>query len=321
MADRGAQQMNMIQLTDFLFSFCGEKKPGNGEDSYAYAIQERRALLGVFDGCGGSGATQYPGLQNKTGAYLAARAAAAACLQEFDALGPDQELETEALKERTTRYLRVCEQRGGESGVKLMGSLTKRFPTTAAAAVCRPGRAGIELQLWWAGDSRIYWMDGDGLAQLTEDDVGGIDPMENLSRDAILTNAVSLSREYEIHTARLNLRGPGLLFASTDGCFGYLSTPMEFEYLVLNTLQLAASPADWEKRLKEEVSAVSGDDYTLCGLSLGYGSFSGLQRQLRRRKDLTERMYINGLDACTREEKQLLWERYKANYLRFLCRG
>ena len=30
--------------------------------------------------------------------------------------------------------------------------------------------------------------------------------------------------------------------------------------------------------------------------------------------------YIHGLDACSDEEKQQLWEHYKARYLRHLCR-
>ena len=60
MAEKTAPKPNMIGMTDFLFSFCGEKKPGDGEDSYAYALQEHQAMLGVFDGCGGSGAVRRP---------------------------------------------------------------------------------------------------------------------------------------------------------------------------------------------------------------------------------------------------------------------
>jgi serine/threonine protein phosphatase PrpC len=320
MAEKTAPKPNMIGMTDFLFFFCGEKKPGDGEDSYAYALHERGALLGVFDGCGGSGAAVYEGLQNKTGAYLAARAASAAWLRWFEGLDFDGEISAEALKPMLLRDLRLCEERGGEGGDKLLGTMAKRFPTTAAAAVCRPCRGGVEALLQWAGDSRIYWLDGDGLAQLTEDDLGGIDAMQNLSEDAPLTNAINLSRDFQIHSASRVFRGPGLLFASSDGCFGYLSTPMEFEALLLCTLQQAATPAEWESLVKEAVGRISGDDYTLCGICLGFGSFEELRRRLRRRGDLLDRVYVNGLEACSREEKLQLWERYQENYYRFLCR-
>ena len=66
----------MMGITGFLFSVCGEKKPDNGEDSFVYALNESRAMVGVFDG--GPGAGQSPALKGKSGGYLASRAAAAA---------------------------------------------------------------------------------------------------------------------------------------------------------------------------------------------------------------------------------------------------
>lgn len=316
MAERTARKANMIELADFLLLFSGERRPGAGEDSYAYSLHEEGAMLGVFDGCGGSGACRFPALQDRTGAYLAARAVSSAWLHWYEGLDPAEEPSAEDVKLPVLRNLRVCEQRSGEPA----DGKAKRLPTTAAVALCRPRPDGAEVRLQWAGDSRVYWLDEEGLAQLTEDDLGGVDPMENLSQNARLTNAVSLSRAFRIHSACLKLDRPGLLFAASDGCFGYVSTPMEFEYLLLATLAAAGSAADWEKSLRETVGRISRDDYTLCGLSLGCGSFDALQRLLRARTRLLERDYINGLDACSPEEKQLLWERYKDHYLRLLCR-
>ena len=159
----------MLEATGFLFNFCGEKKPDNGEDSVIYALNEKRAMVGAFDGCGGSGASQYGALRNKTGAYLASRATCAAYLQWFGALEEGQEGNTEEVKALILRYLRLVEENGGEdSGSKLMGRMSKKLPTTAAVAICRPARSGVDVQLHWAGDSRVYLLDSDGLAQLTE---------------------------------------------------------------------------------------------------------------------------------------------------------
>ena len=83
----------MLGMTGFLFSVNVEKKPGNGEDSFVYALNESRALVGVFDG--GPGAGEIPALKGKSGGYLASRAAAAAYLHWFEALQPGQESDPE----------------------------------------------------------------------------------------------------------------------------------------------------------------------------------------------------------------------------------
>jgi serine/threonine protein phosphatase PrpC len=321
MAIESVAGAGLIRRTDFLFSFCREKMPGEGEDSLVYALNECRAMLGVFDGCGGSGAGRYPGLKGKTGAYLAARAACAAWMDWFEAMGPDAEPDPEALREKLTAYLRRCEENGGEdSGSKLLGSMSRKLPTTAAVALCSPARSGIDVLLQWAGDSRVYLLDGDGLAQLTQDDLGGLDAMQNLSADAPLTNAISLSRDFSIHSARLTMGRPGLLFAATDGCFGYFSTPMEFEHLLLSSLQSAPNIQAREKSLADAIGQTAGDDYTISGAAFNFGSFDNMKRQLARRCDLVYRTYIYGLESCSREEKQQLWEHYKPHYERLLCR-
>ena len=322
MAAKNEAGTGLIGMTDFLFSFCREKDPGNGEDSFVYAVNESRAMLGVFDGCGGSGAGKYAGVHDKSGAYLSARASAGAYLDWFNGLEADKEPDVRDVKWLIKRYLKCCYENAGEdaSGV-LMGRMSKKLPTTAAVALCRPVRGGLDVLLHWAGDSRIYLLDSEGLAQLTEDDLGGIDAMQNLSEDGVLTNVISLSRDFSIHSARLTMGRPGLLFAATDGCFGYLSTPMEFEYLLLSTLQSAESVDAWEKSLAEAIGKRAGDDYTLCGLALQFGSLDNMKRQLAGRTNLVYRTYIRGLAGCSREEKQRLWEHYRDHYHRLLCKA
>ena len=301
----------MMGITGFLFSVCGEKKPDNGEDSFVYALNESRAMVGVFDG--GPGAGQSPALKGKSGGYLASRAAAAAYLHWFEALQPGQENGAEDVKERLRQYLRLCRE---QAGADFAGSLS----ASGAAAICRPARGGADVQLQWAGDSRVYLLDSAGLAQLTEDDPGGLDAMQKLSQDRAPTNVIRLNGDFSIHTARLTVNRPCLLFAATGGCFGQLSTPMEFEYLLLSALQNAPNAESWEKNLAESIGKGAEDDYSLCGIALNAGSLDELKRQLAGRTSQLYRTYIRGLDACTAEEKLQLWEHYKAHYHRLLCR-
>jgi hypothetical protein len=60
-----------------------------------------------------------------------------------------------------------------------------------------------------------------------------------------------------------------VLLAATDGCFGYLPTPMHFEHLLLATLAATRSTEDWSSALQREISAVTGDDAAISVLGVG----------------------------------------------------
>lgn len=317
MATKEKTETGMIGTVDFLFSFCG-KTPREGEDSFVYSLNESMALLGAFGGCGGEKGTRYPKLKNKTGGYLAAHAAAAAYRDWFDQLRPGEDAFARDPKPLIRDYLRICrEQSGAEESPRYAGGIS----AAAAVAVCRTNAGGAaDVQLQWAGDARVYLLDGEGLAQLTEDDLGGMDAMRDLQVKGVPTNVLDPARDFRIHTARLTVGRPGLLFAATDGCFDGFSTPMEFEYLLLSTLQSAPGALAWEQALAEAAGKAAREDYALCGASLGFGSFDHLKRQLAGRASRLYRTYIHGLDACSPEEKQQLWEHYKARYYRHLCR-
>ena len=312
----------LIRKTDFLFSLSEKRKDrkDDNEDSFVYSLNEERCLLGVFDGCGGSGAARYPAMKGKTGAFLASRTASAAWIDWFGSLPRNVEPDTQALQEQVLLWLRRCEEGAGERE-DTEKSRQSRLPTTAAAAVCSLGRGGVDVLLQWAGDSRVYLLDSEGLGQLTEDDVGGLDAMENLTAKARLTNALRLGKDVKIHTGRLTMGRPGLLFAASDGCFGCFSTPMEFEHLLLSTLLRSPNAQSWEQEMRKELGKVSKDDFTLCGAAFGFGSFDAIKRQLARRSDALYRTYIYGLEECSPEEKLQLWQHYKSHYQRLLCRG
>ena len=85
MATKTEAGNGMMAAAGFLFSVCGEKTPDNGEDSFVYALNESRAMVGVFDG-----------------------------------------------------------------------------GAAAAVALCRLVRGAADVQLQWAGNARVYLLDGQG---------------------------------------------------------------------------------------------------------------------------------------------------------------
>nr|MBQ6241626.1 protein phosphatase 2C domain-containing protein [Lachnospiraceae bacterium] len=312
------QKSNIKNLMDSYFSFCEDQKRGLGEDCVLRAVNPEAVFLGTFDGCGGAGAKSYPGFDGHTGAYIASRTVGEAFLEWFESNGGRFRDGTEIRNYIVQLLNKVNDSIGQKSALK--GMISKIFPTTVAAVVCRDGGQSLQAQPLWAGDSRVYYLNEEGLAQLTEDDLGGIDAMENLTKDGILKNVVSLSQIFEIHTANVSLPLPGIVFAATDGCFGYLSTPMEFEFLLLRTLLETNSIAEWEAAMKAAMRKVAGDDFTICGAAFGYGSFSAMQKKLQPRAEYLYKWYINGLDNRKPEEKLQLWGSYKNNYYRYLCR-
>lgn len=223
----------------FVLSIHQSAIPENGEDSYCYSFCEAAGIMGVFDGCGGLGARQHAFYSGKTEAFMASRLCAGAFYDRFQDMPPailnsPERFQTEYIKficEYCPDVLRLCKPPVSDAAVTLRGSMVKTLPTTAAAVLIQPSshRKEIRIHPIWAGDSRAYLLDADGLAQLTYDDSTVSDPQENLYEDGILRNILCEGKPPRLHTSEILVNSPVLVFAATDGCFGYFSTPMEFE--------------------------------------------------------------------------------------------
>lgn len=317
---------DLLSELDFDLYFNCAQIPDNGEDSglrwFDPACPDA-ALAAVFDGCGGSGAKKYARVvldgesyDNKTVAFLSSRIVSGAVRRWFE---KRDHLRVSDLKKQILDELQEYKARFGEVNT-LRGNISREFPTTMAAALFECNEKKTRFAALWAGDSRVYLLDENGLAQLTQDDLGGLDAMENLSADATLTNLISLDAPFEIHVFPPTiLRKPAVVFAATDGCFGYLPTPMDFEHLLLDALMQADTPSAWETLLQERIRAVAGDDYTLSGFSLGFGSFQALRKALSKRAELVYTQFIQPMEGLTRVEKQAYWLRYRENYYRYFA--
>ena len=301
-----------------LFHVAGEAIPENGEDSFCVDMRDNRAMVAVFDGCGGIGAQRYQNYCEKTGAFMAARAVAGAAEQWFA-----DDADAAKLENYIRAALRVCTRYGDQQVSRLRGSLGKSFPTTMAAMVCAPAEADkaeddkdenkVQADCFWAGDSRCYLLDQSGLHQLTADDTpGGNDAMSNLTDDGVLTNVINGSEPFALHRKSYTFSPPCILFSATDGCFGYIATPMEFELLLLRTLMDSKSISEWKEHLFELFSEVSGDDFTMCLAGYGFKDFRDVQRRFSKR--------FSELDKLLEPEdvRNNLWAKYRKEYEAYL---
>ncbi|MBQ1378366.1 MAG: hypothetical protein IIY77_10380, partial [Lachnospiraceae bacterium] len=291
--------------------------------SYYYSFNTSMGLVSVFDGCGGAGARKYERYGMKTGAYMASRAIAGAAKDWFAELteGSFRDSDKAVLESKMNQYLAICKNTAGNTASGIKSKLAKDFPSTASIILFTADDAGITAHCIWAGDSRCYLLDEDGLKQLTEDDLDGLNAMENLTADGILTNVVSASKPFVLHQKTIKTKAPAILFGATDGCFGYFSTPMEFENLLLSSLFAVDNIVQWEAGMKNVLEGIAGDDFTLSGAGLGFGSFERLKEYFAERYRFLNQEYINGLQRKTYDEKVQLWEEYRKPYEMLLTKG
>ena len=69
------------------------------------------------------------------------------------------------------------------------------------------------------------------------------------------------------------------------------------------------------------ISAVAGDDHTLCLAAYGYGSFEKLQNSFRARYEYLQQHYlavIADLPLEDRDSRYTLWQTYQKDYLRYI---
>lgn len=318
--DNGELMDSKKELLDLLgthFLICNEKIFEKGEDSGFEIYTHDAAIIGVFDGCGGLGSKVCPTISNKTEAYIASRAVNNAVRQWFKynyTVG--YEWDINILKKYIDESLKVCRSCTLESELKLKGSMVRPFPTTMAMITFKITNGKLYTEHFWSGDSRTYVLDGCGISQISVDDIKGEDAMSNLTKDGALTNVISADGKYFIHRAHFEPMYPCIMLCSSDGCFGYVSSPMEFELMILSTLENSNCVNEWQKLLNDEITSRSGDDQTLALAVFGFSSFEEMKNYFCKRHNVILDIVKQFKNAST-EEKQLLWERYKTGYYRY----
>ena len=292
---------------NLIFSVAEEMVKNNGEDHFYYDIKNNNFIIAALDGCGGSGSKKYENYSGKTGAYIASRAVCGGIKSWFCQSHTGTEL-----PQFIHEALSVCTHYADKTG-RILGTLGKAFPTTAALISGSWDADKISVNCFWAGDSRCYMLNSNGLHQLTKDDLDDEDAMSNLTNDGVMTNVINASTAFELHSKTLVLKEPCILLTATDGCFGYLNSPMEFEYLLVDSLVKSRNVFEWKIALNERMHSIAGDDYTLCVAGYGFDDFEEIRHVFAKRNETLVKNYINPSN-----DVNTLWEAYKKEYSIYL---
>jgi hypothetical protein len=296
-----------------------ERVPGHGEDADPLVLFERpagRGLISVFDGVGGAGRAlagrDADGL-DRTQAWVASRRVRG-LVEEWFAEHPTMAGIGEHIAARLSA--------GASPNGRMRGSIHRQFPTTMAGLEFRASDTEVRWTVLWAGDSRCYVAEpGRGLQQLSRDDTESADALELLTQDPPMTNVISAGRHFVLNHWPGRAPLPCLLICATDGFFGYVQTPAEFEHLLWETLLSAQDIVHWSALLAERVGSYTGDDASLALVALGFNGFDELRVYFRRRAKQVQVEHVEpmrrvrpGDRAGLTTARELSWQRYRRDY-------
>lgn len=249
--------------------------------------------LGVFDGMGGAGAKKYRNENGEehTAAYWASRIVQKLVSELIQEAGNEPEpvkyLETnlhEAIKKR------LDEEKAKFPSVesKVQSKMIAVLPTTMALGIYETAGETIRINSYWAGDSRIYLMDADRTCYLTLDDADAPDrdPFSPQNMDLPMNNEIRQDQDFRISKSVFNVKAgkPAILFAATDGCFGYFRNPIEFDRMMLESMMKSESPEEWLANIRKAIiDNEQQDDFSMALTVLGCSNFGTLKSYFSKR--------------------------------------
>ncbi|MFD3675628.1 serine/threonine protein phosphatase [Streptomyces sp. NPDC058613] len=219
-------------------------------------------------------------------------------------------------------YVDFFHERAPQRRSKIGGQMRRQLPTTVAAIEYRSQSGDrVEFRALWAGDSRAYLLDPDhGLQVLTRDHTVESDTLELLRSDPPMTNTVCKDRDFFLEEYTLECALPSVLLTATDGFFGYVLTPADFENILLSTLREAGNESEWADLIRREVQGCTADDATLGLVALGYKDFTQLRSRFAVRQefisDFCRKNRPTSTDSATavRAWQDSTWRDYRVGY-------
>ena len=305
--------------------------------------QEQRLLIGVFDGMGGAGAGIVERPQNSyTEAYIASRLLRKRLLK-FGMTGfanpiisgSQRAISSSDFLIRIKNHFEKFSKEykiGTGSASRIRGTLTKTLPSTLACAEILvrenyQGHLQTKIYSMWAGDSRVWVMTPQsGLQQITKDDVDLADPLEQLRQDPPMNNVVSASVDFLIREHHVELSGPCLVIAATDGICGYVRSPGEVELLVLQALKNAHfEKKPFSETLFDSFTQLANDDASCVITSIGFEDLSSVNKAFENRLRLVEdrysRLQVQNDDSDLSVKIDEIWSQEKTDYCALLPGG
>ncbi len=210
-----------------------------------------------------------------------------------------------------TRLAQAARNMGLELESRTKGSYL--LPSTLVIAMTDEYENEVQTLCFWAGDSRTYFWDADGLGVLTDDH----------EKNETMTNLVTLTQPFRIESRYVVLKKPVALFNATDGCYKCpcFASPLDLEYILLQAwgnadgFEAAARALDGQFRM----IGTHDDSNTMALATYGFADYTAFRSAVLARlgdvndtivsrlPDIFERDYVSELAAAQENVKNALF--------------
>lgn len=129
--------------------------------------------------------------------------------------------------------------------------------------------------IFWAGDSRAYIFNEEGLKKLTiddEDETGAINNLFCIHKDL----------KTKLHYYKKDFKKKCIIFVCSDGLFDNFSD-LDFEYILSALMQESNSIQEYHDKLVAFYNANKGDDCTMAFNAIGFKDFNEMKEHFKSR--------------------------------------
>lgn len=300
-----------------------EHSSGMGEDAEPVNLVScamNSGALATFDGMGGAGSAKCELVNGEihTEAYLASRYIRDK-VSEY--IANNESINENELSDCLASCLNEYKDEIGIQHSGLRSSIIKTLPTTAAILTWKLSENSIDVSSYWAGDSRNYVLTSRGQMLLSKDHVRSSgDALYNLHHDPPMTNCISQSHTFYLDKISTCFNEPIVLISCTDGCFGYLNSPIHFEKMLLETMERSSTIEEWKDALCEYLTPVSGDDFSFAIQIIGT-DFVTMRDLLKEHANMIDRC-IEMFDLMVEHQSDqalVIWELYAVGLESLIC--
>ncbi len=170
---------------------------------------------------------------------------------------------------------KIADNVGFEIETKISGAYL--LPSTLVMALTDEHEDSVDVLYIWAGDSRGYLWDKNGLGQITEDH----------ERDETMTNLITLTTPFRLEGRFVTVPKPCILFNATDGCYKcpIFASPFDLEYIFLQSIDASDSFAASSKILEKQFSMIGrhDDSNTMALVTFGYEDYEAVKSAVKER--------------------------------------
>lgn len=214
-----------------------------------------------------------------------------------------------ALKEKLAA---IAQNAGLKNESRLKG--TYLLPTTLSVTLMREREESVDLICLWAGDSRAYYWNEEGLAQISDDhEIGGT-----------MTNLISLAKDFRLQICSLKVKKPCLVFNATDGVYKCMmfASPLDLESLLLQAILKSESVEQLEENLDKIYENIGrhDDSNSLAAVTFGYADFGALKAAAEKRSDEIEREIVSRLPDILTRDYRAEYEKADAEFISSLLK-